>query len=197
MNRSARSVAFGFGVTVISLLSTPAWLTRYGRPAQAQDTRLESKKLVPFVPTPQEVVDKMLSLARVKKGDVVYDMGSGDGRIVITAARKYGVKAVGFEIDRDLVGQSRKRIKKEGLEGLAEVREQDILTVDFSPATVVTLYLLPEVNLLLKQRMRSQLKPGSKIVSHAFSMGDWQPDKVVHLKDPSSYERILYLWTIK
>jgi cyclopropane fatty-acyl-phospholipid synthase-like methyltransferase len=197
MNRSARSVLFGFGVSVISLLSTPAWLTTYGRLAQAQDTGLESKKIVPFVPTPQEVVDKMLALARVKKGDVVYDMGSGDGRVVITAARKYGVKAIGFEIDRDLIRQSRKRIKKEGLEQLAEIREQDILTVDFSPATVVTMYLLPEVNLLLKPKVRSQLKPGSRIVSHAFSMGDWKPDKVVQVKDPSSYERTLYLWTIK
>jgi SAM-dependent methyltransferase len=197
MNRSARSVLFGFGVSVISLLSTPAWLTTYGRLAQAQDTGLESKKIVPFVPTPQEVVDKMLALARVKKGDVVYDMGSGDGRVVITAARKYGVKAIGFEIDRDLIRQSRKRIKKEGLEQLAEIREQDILTVDFSPATVVTMYLLPEVNLLLKPKVRSQLKRGSRIVSHAFSMGDWKPDKVVQVKDPSSYERTLYLWTIK
>jgi cyclopropane fatty-acyl-phospholipid synthase-like methyltransferase len=188
-------VLFGFGVSVMSLLATPAWPATYGS-AQAQEAGLEAK-LVPFVPTPQEVVEKMLALARVKKGDVVYDMGSGDGRVVITAARKYGVKAVGFEIDRDLVGQSRKRIKREGLEGLAEVREQDILTVNFSPATVVTMYLLPEVNLMLKPKVRSQLKPGSRIVSHAFSMGDWKPDKVVHVKDPSRYERILYLWTIK
>jgi cyclopropane fatty-acyl-phospholipid synthase-like methyltransferase len=139
----------------------------------------------------------MFALARVKKGDVVYDMGSGDGRVVITAARKHRVKAVGFEIDQDLIRQSRKRIKKEGLEQLAEIREQDILTVDFSPATVVTLYLLPEVNLMLKEKVRRQLRPGSRIVSHAFSMGDWKPDKVLHVKDPTSYERILYLWTIK
>ncbi|MGH7832453.1 MAG: SAM-dependent methyltransferase [Candidatus Binatia bacterium] len=197
MNRSARSVLFGFGVSVIFVVSTAAWLKTYGGLAHAQDTGLEAKKLVPFVPTPQEVVDKMLALARVKKGDVVYDMGSGDGRIVITAAKKYGVKAVGFEIDRDLISQSRKRIKKEGLEQLAEIREQDILTVDLSPATVVTMYLLPEVNLQLKPKMRRQLKPGSRIVSHAFSMGDWKPDKVVQVKDPSSYERVLYLWTIK
>jgi ribosomal protein L11 methylase PrmA len=196
VNRSARSVLFGFGVSVMSLLSTPVWPATYGT-AQAQEAGLEAKKLVPFVPTPQEVVDKMLALARVKKGDVVYDMGSGDGRVVITAAKKYGVKAVGFEIDRDLVGQSRKKIKKEGLEQLAEIREQDILTVNFSPATVVTMYLLPEVNLMLKPKVRSQLKPGSRVVSHAFSMGDWKPDKVVHVKDPSSYERVLYLWTIK
>ena len=118
--------------------------------AQAQSSDLESKKIVPFVPTPQEVVERMLELAQVKKGDVVYDLGSGDGRIVITAAKKYGVKAVGFEIDPELLQKSRETIRKEGLERLAEIREQDILTVDLSPASVVTMYLLPEVNLKLR-----------------------------------------------
>ena len=144
-------------------------------PASAQD--FDNKKIVPFVPSPQEVVDKMIEMAGVKKGDVVYDMGSGDGRIVIAAAKK-GARAVGFEIDGDLVKESRENIRKAGVQNLAEVRQQDILTVDFSPASVVTMYLLPDVNLKLKPNLLKQLKPGSRVVSHSFDMGEWKPDKV-------------------
>lgn len=175
----------------------------FGRPAGAdgvalaQSSDLESKKIVPFVPTPQEVVERMLQLAQVKKGDVVYDLGSGDGRIVITAAKKYGVRAVGFEIDPDLLRQSRESIRKEKLEHLAEIREQDILTVDLSPATVVTMYLLPEVNLRLRPNVLRQLKPGSRVVSHDFDMGDWKPIKVEHIKDASGWEHTIYLWRIE
>lgn len=157
----------------------------------AQETGFESKKIVPFVPTPQEVVEGMLELAQVKKGDVVYDLGSGDGRIVVTAAKKYGARAVGFEIDPDLIKQSREAVRKEGLEHLAEIREQDILTVDLSGATVVTMYLLPDVNMRLRPNVLSQLKPGSRVVSHAFDMGDWKPEKVVRANG-----RTVYLWTI-
>jgi cyclopropane fatty-acyl-phospholipid synthase-like methyltransferase len=145
--------------------------------AQAQDANFDNKKIVPFVPSPQEVVDKMIELAGVKKGDVVYDMGSGDGRIVIAAAKK-GARAVGFEIDGDLAKESRENIRKAGVQNLAEIRQQDILTVDFSPASVVTMYLLPDVNLKLKPNLLKQLKPGSRVVSHSFDMGDWKPDKV-------------------
>jgi SAM-dependent methyltransferase len=158
--------------------------------ALAQDANIESKKIVPFVPTPQEVVDKMVELAAVKKGDVVYDLGSGDGRIVITAAKK-GARAVGFEIDPDLVKESRENIRKAGMEKLAEIRQQDILTVDLSGATVVTMYLLPDVNLRLKPNLLSQLKPGSRVVSHAFDMGDWKPDKLERVDG-----RTIYFWTI-
>jgi SAM-dependent methyltransferase len=156
--------------------------------AHAQD--LESKKIVPFVPTPQDVVDKMIELAGVKKGDVVYDLGSGDGRIVITAAKK-GARAVGFDIDGDLVKESRENIRKAGLENLAEIKQQDILTVDLSPATVVTMYLLPDVNLKLKPNLLKQLKPGSRVVSHAFDMGDWKPDRTERVNG-----RTIYLWSI-
>jgi SAM-dependent methyltransferase len=156
--------------------------------AQAQD--FDSKKIVPFVPTPQEVVDKMIELAGVKKGDTVYDLGSGDGRIVITAAKK-GARAVGFEIDGDLVKESRENIRKAGVQNLAEIRQQDILTVDLSPASAVTMYLLPDVNLKLKPTLLSQLKPGSRVVSHAFDMGDWKPDKTERVNG-----RTVYLWTI-
>ena len=158
--------------------------------AVAQDSIFENKKIVPFVPTPQEVVDKMIELAGVKKGDVVYDLGSGDGRIVITAAKK-GAKAVGFEIDGDLVKQSRDNIRKAGVQDQAEIRQQDILTVDLSAASVLTMYLLPDVNLKLRPNILSQLKPGSRVVSHAFDMGDWKPDRTERVEG-----RTLYLWTI-
>ena len=156
--------------------------------AHAQD--LQSKKIVPFVPTPQDVVDKMIELAGVKKGDVVYDLGSGDGRIVITAAKK-GARAVGFDVDGDLVKESRENIRKAGLENLAEIKQQDILSVDLSPATVVTMYLLPDVNLKLKPNLLKQLKPGSRVVSHAFDMDDWKPDKTERVNG-----RTIYLWSI-
>lgn len=157
--------------------------------AFAQES-FDSKKIVPFVPSPQEVVDKMVELAGVKKGDVVFDVGSGDGRIVIAAAKR-GATAVGFEIDGDLVKESRENIRKAGVQDLAEIRQQDILTVDFSPASVVTMYLLPDVNLKLRPSLLKQLKPGSRVVSHSFDMGDWQPDKVERVDG-----RTIYLWTI-
>jgi len=158
--------------------------------ANAQDSSFESKKIVPFVPSPQVVVDKMVELVGVKQGDVVFDMGSGDGRIVIAAAKR-GAKAIGFEIDGDLVKESRENIRNAGVQDLAEIRQQDILTVDFSPASVVTMYLLPDVNLKLKPNLLSQLKPGSRIVSHAFDMGDWKPERVERVEG-----RTIYLWTI-
>ena len=160
--------------------------------AQTQQAGFESKKIVPFVPTPQEVVEGMLELAQVKKGDVVYDLGSGDGRIVITAAaKKYGAQAVGFEIDPERITESRESIGKEGLEKLAEIREQDILTVDLSQANVLTMYLLSSVNLKLRPKILSEMAPGSRVVSHAFDMGDWKPDKVVQINGSA-----VYYWTV-
>ena len=157
---------------------------------QAQDSPFDSKKIVPFVPSPQEVVDRMIELSSVKKGDLVYDMGSGDGRIVIAAAKK-GAKAVGFEIDGDLVKESRENIRKAGVQNLAEIRQQDILSVHFSAASVITMYLLPDVNLKLKPKLLRQLKPGSRVVSHSFDMGDWPPDKVEQVNG-----RTVYLWIV-
>jgi precorrin-6B methylase 2 len=179
----------GLGLFVLSTIAVIAPNPLDGV-ALAQDSIFENKKIVPFVPTPQEVVDKMVELAGVKKGDVVYDLGSGDGRIVITAAKK-GAKAVGFEIDGDLVKQSRDNIRKAGVQDQAEIRQQDILTVDLAAASVVTMYLLPDVNLQLRPNILSQLKPGSRVVSHAFDMGDWKPERTERVEG-----RTLYLWTI-
>jgi len=186
LRRSSLLVLLVYGVFTLGKITID--LPPSAAPVQAQD--FESKKIVPFVPSPQEVVDKMIAVAGVKKGDVVYDMGSGDGRIVIAAAKK-GARAVGFEIDGDLVKESRENIRKAGVQNLAEIRQQDILTVDFSPATVVTMYLLPDVNLKLKPNLQKQLKSGSRIVSHSFDMGDWKPDRVERVDG-----RTIYLWTI-
>ena len=177
-------------LTVIAALLLLSISAGRPMPVQAQDLSYENKKIVPFVPTPQDVVDKMIDLAGVKKGDTVYDLGSGDGRIVITAAKK-GAKAVGFEIDGDLVKESRENIGKAGVQNSAEIRQQDILTVDLSAASVVTMYLLPDVNLRLRPNILSQLKPGSRVVSHAFDMGDWKPDKTERVNG-----RTIYLWTV-
>jgi precorrin-6B methylase 2 len=159
--------------------------------AQTQQFGVESRKIVPFVPTPQEVVEGMLELAQVKRGEVVYDLGSGDGRIVITAAKKYGAQAVGFEIDPERIMESRESIRQQGLERLAEIREQDILTVDLSHANVLTMYLLSSVNLKLRPKILSEMAPGSRVVSHAFDMGDWKPDKVVQING-----RPVYYWIV-
>lgn len=185
-----------FSLLCLSLFLAVTGLATFGsvapslapRTAHAQD--LESKKIVPFVPTPQEVVDKMIDLAGVKTGDVVYDLGSGDGRIVITAAKK-GARAVGFDVDGSLVKESRENIRKAGVEERAEIRQQDILTVDLSGASVVTMYLLPDVNLKLRPHILSQMKPGSRVVSHAFDMGDWKPDKTERVDG-----RTIYFWTV-
>lgn len=164
--------------------------------AQAQDD-IESKKIVPYVPTPQDVVDRMLELAQVKKGDVVYDLGSGDGRIVVTAAKKYGVKAIGYEIDPERIRESHENIKKAGVEKLVEIKQQDIRTVDLSGASVLTMYLLPEVNLMLRPNIWSQMKPGSRVVSHDFDMGDWKAVKTEHIKDSSGWDHTLYFWRVE
>jgi precorrin-6B methylase 2 len=202
MKSAQKLMGLGTCALVATLAGLLSWNEFSSSPAdlafaQALEGTLEPKQIVPFVPTPQEVVERMLALAQLKKGDILYDLGSGDGRIVITAAKKYGVKAVGFEIDPELIKKSRENIRKEGLEQLAEIREQDILTVDLSPASVVTMYLLPSVNMTLRPKVLSQLKPGARVVSHAFDMGDWKADKTESVKDGSAYERTIYLWVIK
>ena len=177
-------------LALIAALALPALM--HLKPAYAQEGNI-----VPYVPTPQEVVDRMLELAQVKKGDVVYDLGSGDGRIVVTAAKKYGVRAIGFEIDPQRIKESHENIKKAGVEKLVEIRQQDIRTVDLSQASVLTMYLLPEVNLMIRPNIWKQMKPGSRVVSHDFDMGDWKALKTEHIKDGSSWDHTLYLWHVE
>lgn len=153
------------------------------------DTTVETD--VPFVVTPQETVEGMLELAKVTEDDVVYDLGSGDGRIPITAAEKYGARGVGIELKPDLVQRARKRAEMSGVSDRVEFRRQDIFEADFSEATVVTMYLFPEVNLKLRPMLFEQLQPGSRVVSHSFDMDEWEPDTSVSVNND-----ILYLWTI-
>ena len=144
-----------------------------------------------FVPTPYEVVDKMLELARVRKGDVLYDLGSGDGRIAIAAAKKYGIKAVGIDIDPERIREARENARKAGVEKLVRFRQEDLFKADFREATVITLYLLPDLNVKLRPRLWDEMKPGTRVVSHQFDMGTWQPEKRLE-----SNGRTVYFWTI-
>ena len=162
----------------------------------ARPTQADTEKLAPFVPTPQEVVDRMLQMADVKKGDVVYDLGCGDGRLVITAAKQYGARGVGVDIDPQRIAEARAAAKQAGVEALVEFRQQDALTADVSPASVVTLYLLTAANLKLRPTLQKQLKPGSRVVSHQFGMGDWVPTRTEAITDQRGTSRILYLWVI-
>jgi tRNA G37 N-methylase Trm5 len=157
--------------------------------AEAKKTDSRRTPDVIYVPTPQEAVDQMLEMADVKKTDVVYDLGCGDGRIVVTAAKKYGVKAYGFDIDPERVAESKENVRKNKVEHLVTIEEKDIFTLDLSKADVVTLYLLPSLNVKLIPQLE-KLKPGSRIVSHSFDMEGIKPDRVV--RDGST---ILYKWT--
>jgi SAM-dependent methyltransferase len=151
---------------------------------------------VPFVPTPPEVVDRMLELAEMKAGDVLYDVGSGDGRIVIRAAKKYGTRGVGIEIDGELVDRARSQAKIEAVDHLVEFREQDALTADISEATVVTLYMLPEFNAKLRPKLE-KLKPGARIVSHDFGIEGWPPAKAEKAGGGTLYHtHTIYLWKL-
>jgi len=165
-------------------------------PLAGQETVSKPDSLAPYVPTPQEVVDRMLELAEVGPSDVVYDLGCGDGRIVVTAAKKYGASGVGVDIDPQRIKESQANAKTAGVEDRVEFRLQDAMTVDVSPATVVTLYLLSSSNEKLRPILTRQLKPGARIVSHAFSMGDWKPDKTDAFQDTNGTTRTLYLWRV-
>jgi len=156
----------------------------------------DEASLAPYVASPEMIVEEMLRMANVGKDDVVYDLGSGDGRIVIMAAKMHGARGIGFELDGDLVRQSTDNARRAGVAHLVEFRQQDVLTVDLSPATVVTIYLGQEANLKLRPAIRSALRPGARVVSHDFDMGDWRPEAVRQLLDESGMVRTLYLWRI-
>jgi len=152
---------------------------------------------VPYVPTPPNVVNRMLELAHIKSGDVLYDLGSGDGRIVIEAAKQYGIKGVGIEIDVDLVQKARDNAFHEKVDDLVEFRAQDALTVDVSEATVVTLYMLPEFNAKLRPIFDKELKPGTRVVSHDFEIKGWVPDKVEGIKGNLLHDHVIYFYEIR
>lgn len=153
------------------------------------------QSLAPYVPTPHDVVDRMLALAQITKEDVVYDLGCGDGRIPIAAARKYGARAVGVDIDPERIAESKTNAKAAGVEHLVEFRLHDAMTTDVSPATVVTLYLLSSSNAKLRPILTRQLRPGARVVSHMFSMGpEWPADRVDQFTSERGDHVTLYLW---
>jgi SAM-dependent methyltransferase len=153
-------------------------------------------QVAPFDPTPQDVVDRMLNLAGIKNGDVLYDLGSGDGRVLIAAAKKYGVKAVGFEVDPGLVKLARENIQQAMLEQLVEIRHQDFTTADLSSASVVTLYLSQDGNEALKPILQRQLQPGARVVSYTFDMDDWPPKITEAYRDQAGNVHTLYFWEV-
>lgn len=160
-----------------------------------------AEETIPFVPSPMHVVQKMIEAAEIQSGDVLYDMGSGDGRIVIEAAKKFGIRGIGVDLNSELVAQARANAVKEGVGHLVEFRAQDGLTVDISEATVVTLYMFKWFNNALKPKLQ-KLKPGSRIVAHDFDIDDWQPTRVIHVEAPPEGEtdyvesRTLYIWKL-
>lgn len=162
---------------------------------QAQLQPQQRPSDVPYVPTPNAVVQAMLELANVSNQDVVYDLGSGDGRIPIAAA-KIGADAVGIEINSELVQQCQANASKAGVSDRVQCLQQDLFQTDLKKATVVTLYLLPEINQKLYPKLLKELKPGTRIISHAFDMGDkWKPDRVVYVQGPTR-QHILYYWVV-
>lgn len=156
--------------------------------------RPDAPQLAPYVPTPQDVVERMLALAGVTKNDVVYDLGCGDGRIPIAAARLYGARGVGVDIDPQRIAEANANAKAAGVEHLVTFRLQDAMKTDVSPATVVTTYLLTASNLKLRPLLTAQLKPGSRIVAHSFGFGDWTPEKADSFTDAEGRARMLYLY---
>lgn len=157
-------------------------------PGQEASTRRPD---VIYVPTPQEVVDAMLDVAKVGPDDLVYDLGCGDGRIVVTAAKKFGAHGVGIDIDPQRIKEANENVASAGVGDKVEIRQADLFETDLSQASVVTLYLLSSLNLKLRPKLWKELKVGSRVVSHAFSMGDWEPDETLDVNG-----RTVYFWTI-
>lgn len=155
---------------------------------------------VPYVPTTEPAVEAMLKLAGVKKTDVVYDLGCGDGRIVVTAAKAYGARGVGIDINPERIKEARANAKKSGVEHLVRFEENDLFEANISEATVVTLFLLSNINLKLRPKLMKDLKPGTRIVSNTFDMGDWKPEREATVGSPDDIDSYLshhlYFWTV-
>ncbi|MGK9117530.1 class I SAM-dependent methyltransferase [Olivibacter jilunii] len=174
-------------LAIILFLSTCLGLLSCSTKKTATEQSLD----VPYVASKPAVVEAMLQIAQVNKNDLIYDLGCGDGRIVITAAKEYGATGVGVDIDPNRIKEANRNAQKEGVSDKVQFLQQDLFDVDFSKASVVTLYLLPYVNLKLRPKLLEQLKPGTRIVSNEFDMGDWQPEKKIKVG-----ESTIYFWTI-
>jgi SAM-dependent methyltransferase len=168
----------------------------------AQDSKPKREPDVPYVPTTEAAVQAMLKLAGVKKSDIVYDLGCGDGRIVIAAAKTYGARGVGIDINPVRIGEAKENAKAAGVEKLVRFEENDLFEADIREATVVTLFLLPQINLKLRPKLLRDLKPGTRIVSNTFDMDDWKAEKEATVGDADTdadfepLSRKLFLWTV-
>lgn len=163
-------------------------LLGWGLVGLAQETRYPD---VPYVPSSPQVVEAMLKLANVRPTDTVYDLGCGDGRIVIMAAQKFGAHAVGVDIDPERIKEANENARKAGVNGKVKFIQGDLFTVPINDASVVSLYLLRTVNMKLRPRLLKELRPGTRVVSHTFDMGEWKPDKEIEVNGSR-----IYLWTI-
>ncbi len=191
-----RRKALGAGALLAALAGTQA-LAQNLLPGFEPGKELDT----PFVTTPQNVVDAMLDLARMQRGDRLLDLGSGDGRIVITAAKRFGVPGMGVDIDPRLVQMARANAAREGVSAMTRFEVQDLFDTDLTQATVITLYLLPDVNEMLKPRLQ-RLKPGTRIVSHDWGMRDWKPEKEILVDAPGKTVGLikqsrLLLWVVR
>lgn len=187
MTRSTFSLFLALGLANCTAAQFPA-----GDPDQRSTSAAPLRKPdVRYAPSPHSVVRAMLRLAGVSRTDVLYDLGSGDGRIPIAAAREFGARAVGIDIDPKLVARARQNAREAGVSKLVTFRNEDIFEADFGEASVVTLFLYPDVNLRLRPKLLAELRPGTRVVSHWHDMGDWKPDRMIEVEG-----RPLYLWTI-
>lgn len=184
---------YAFAIALALVISAPAPRAAAPQAEPAQQATAPPKHApdVIYVPTPQTVVEAMLDLAKVTPNDVVYDLGCGDGRFVVTAAKKYGAKAVGIDIDPQRIAEARRNVDAAGVSDRVQIVEGDLFEADIRPATVVTLYLLSSLNEKLRPKLMRELRPGTRIVSHAFNMGDWQPEQSIEIDG-----RQAFLWTI-
>jgi len=181
-----------FATLTVGLVASPASTSQ--SPSATTAKKLDAPQLAPYVPTPQDVVDRMLALAEVKKSDLVVDLGCGDGRIPITAARKYGARGLGVDIDPVRIAEANANAKAAGVTHLVEFRLQDATRTDVSQATVVTTYLLSASNLRLRPILTKQMKPGTRLVAHNFSFGDWTPAKTDTFRDAEGRSRTIYMY---
>ncbi|HEV7221717.1 MAG TPA: methyltransferase domain-containing protein [Pirellulales bacterium] len=198
LNRRTRSLTIGLAIGAVVLVA--GWAARgflLRRASTPPDGTALPRPVVnaPYIPTPDEVVERMLELAEVGPDDVVYDLGCGDGRIVVAAAKQYGCRCFGFDIAPERVAEARDNARREGVEQLVEIDQRDILTLDLSEATVVTMYLLPKLNAALIPQLE-KLAPGSRVVSHEFDIDGLVPDrKAPVLNERNSLATMLYLYT--
>ncbi len=191
----AESPFFTALAKVESLVPEPSKTSSTKPQSRARKKRQLRKPDVIYYSTPPETVAEMLRLARIKPGDVLYDLGSGDGRIPIAAARGYGIRSVGIEIDPKLISEAENNAQRANVSSLTRFSNEDMFRVNLSEATIVTLYLSDKLNLLLRPKLLRELRPGSRIISHDFRMGDWQPQQSVRVPWGKLY-RTVYLWTV-